>query len=199
MFLDSDWPSETSTANTSPEERRKSYFSPNFPKNTENKLTVPGLASSRANSRRGSSSLLRSTNVVKQTRAKQKVIQMLFIVVVEFFICWSPLHVVHTWYLYDPEGVSAYVGPLGFGMIHLLAFLSACVNPITYGFMYRKFRAAFLQRMKCLKLCHCCLEPEESASPAVIVTYNCVSMNDLSKTYISTRKNSNAMCNHTVV
>ena len=91
---------------------------------------------------------MRNHNLTKCTKAKEKVIQMLFIVVLEFFVCWTPLYVMNTWYLYDPEAVQQ-IGSFCITMIHLLSYVSTCCNPITYVFMYKKFRTAFLQTIHC--------------------------------------------------
>lgn len=78
-----------------------------------------------------------------------QVIRMLFVIVAEFFICWAPLHILNTWYLFYPEDVYKYVGSTGISLVHLLAYVSSCCNPITYCFMNKKFRQAFLTAFNC--------------------------------------------------
>lgn len=80
-----------------------------------------------------------------------KVIRMLFVVVAEFFVCWTPLHVLNTWCLFDAERVYGYVGSTGIALVQLLAFIGSCCNPITYCFMNRKFRQAFLGVFSCYR------------------------------------------------
>nr|CAD7262994.1 unnamed protein product [Timema shepardi] len=80
------------------------------------------------------------------------VIRMLFVVVAEFFVCWAPLHVLNTWYLFSPEVVYKHVGSTGVSLVQLLAYISSCCNPITYCFMNRKFRQSFLGIFDCY---HC--------------------------------------------
>ncbi|XP_064483100.1 cholecystokinin receptor type A-like [Ornithodoros turicata] len=80
---------------------------------------------------------------------KQRVIQMLFVVVVEFFVCWTPLYVVNTWSLFDPDSVYWGLGYQGISLLQLLAYASSCCNPITYCFMNRTFRRSFLQLFAC--------------------------------------------------
>ncbi|XP_049809304.1 cholecystokinin receptor type A-like [Schistocerca nitens] len=92
---------------------------------------------------------IRSNYMDKSIEAKKKVIRMLFVVVAEFFICWAPLHVLNTWYLFSPDAVYMNVGRTGVALVHLLAYISSCCNPITYCFMNRKFRAAFLGVFGC--------------------------------------------------
>lgn len=76
---------------------------------------------------------------------------MLFAVVAEFFVCWAPLHVLNTWYLFYPNVVYEYVGSTGISLVQLLAYISSCCNPITYCFMNRKFRQAFLGIFSCYR------------------------------------------------
>ncbi|XP_043525873.1 cholecystokinin receptor type A-like isoform X3 [Frieseomelitta varia] len=78
-----------------------------------------------------------------------RVIRMLFVIVLEFFVCWAPLHVINTWYLFTPDLVYSTVGSTGISLVQLLAYISSCCNPITYCFMNRKFRQAFLGLFDC--------------------------------------------------
>ncbi|XP_069675745.1 cholecystokinin receptor-like [Periplaneta americana] len=103
---------------------------------------------------------IRSNYMDKSIEAKKKVIRMLFVVVAEFFVCWAPLHVLNTWYLFNPEAVYSTVGSTGVSLVQLLAYISSCCNPITYCFMNRKFRQAFLGVFDCYRCwsmyCCCC-------------------------------------------
>ncbi|XP_076548373.1 cholecystokinin receptor type A [Osmia lignaria lignaria] len=93
--------------------------------------------------------VIRSNYMGKSIEAKKKVIRMLFVIVLEFFVCWAPLHVINTWYLFAPELVYSIVGSTGISLVQLLAYVSSCCNPITYCFMNRKFRQAFLGLFDC--------------------------------------------------
>ncbi|CAL7951301.1 unnamed protein product [Xylocopa violacea] len=93
--------------------------------------------------------VIRSNYVGKSIEAKKKVIRMLFVIVLEFFVCWAPLHVINTWYLFAPELVYSVVGSTGISLVQLLAYISSCCNPITYCFMNKKFRQAFLNLFDC--------------------------------------------------
>ncbi|ODM92454.1 Cholecystokinin receptor [Orchesella cincta] len=95
--------------------------------------------------------LLRRSNAGKSLSRKKRVIQMLGVVVLEFFVCWTPLYVMNTWYLFSPEGLYETIGPLGVSLIHLLSYSSSCSNPITYCFMNKSFRVAFCHVFGC----HC--------------------------------------------
>ncbi|XP_066254177.1 cholecystokinin receptor type A-like [Euwallacea similis] len=103
---------------------------------------------------------IRSNYIDRSIEAKRKVIRMLFVIVAEFFICWTPLHILNTCHLYYPKEVYAFMGSTGISLVHLLAYVGSCSNPITYGFMNRKFRQTFLAAFKCRTPCL----PDTSAS-----------------------------------
>lgn len=98
------------------------------------------------------SSGLRRCNEGKSLRRKKRVIQMLGVVVAEFFFCWAPLYVMNTWYLFSPTELYNMIGPLGVSLVHLLAYISSCCNPITLFFMSKVFRSAFCHVFGCLCL-----------------------------------------------
>lgn len=74
---------------------------------------------------------------------------MLFLIVVEFFVFWTPLYVINTWSMFDPRHMYETIGGPGISLIQLLAYFSSCSNPITYGFMNRGFRIAFCHVFGC--------------------------------------------------
>jgi len=77
-------------------------------------------------------------------RTKRRSIKMLFVVVLEFFVCWTPVYVTQTWKIFDDVGASHNVSAGTMNLIHLLAFCSSCSNPITYCFMSKRFRQCFI-------------------------------------------------------
>lgn len=93
----------------------------------------------------------RKTYTYKTVTSKKKVIRMLFVIVIEFFVCWTPLYVVNTWFAFDPRGLYEQFGPTEIALTQLLAFFSSCCNPITYCFMNDKFRTCFLNAFGCRK------------------------------------------------
>ncbi|KAJ0179138.1 hypothetical protein K1T71_004850 [Dendrolimus kikuchii] len=105
--------------------------------------------------------VVRSTHIDKSIEAKRKVIRMLFVIILEFFVCWTPLHVINTIYLFYPEELYLYIGQKGVISLQLLAYCSSCCNPITYCFMNRKFRQAFVSLFKSCRLFRICF-PEKS-------------------------------------
>lgn len=94
---------------------------------------------------------LRSTHLEKSIEAKKHVIRMLFVVVLEFFLCWTPIFVVNIMCLYIPEQVYRTLGSVGISFMHLLSYASSCCNPITYCFMNKKFLQGFRHAFGCRK------------------------------------------------
>jgi hypothetical protein len=86
--------------------------------------------------------------LVAQAR-QRRVVKMLFVVVLEFFICWTPIYAINTIALYWPKLIYKGLGYNGISFFHLLAFFSSCTNPITYCFMNSKFRESFLLLFRC--------------------------------------------------
>uniref|UniRef100_A0A8C5GJL9 Gastrin/cholecystokinin type B receptor n=1 Tax=Gouania willdenowi TaxID=441366 RepID=A0A8C5GJL9_GOUWI len=75
--------------------------------------------------------------------AKKRVIRMLLVIVCLFFLCWTPVFVVNAWQAFDRRSAYRLTGaPISF--IHLLSYTSACVNPIIYCFMNKRFRQGML-------------------------------------------------------
>lgn len=94
---------------------------------------------------------LRRTNAERSLLNKKRVIKMLFAVVLEFFICWTPLYVINTIALFDASIIYNNIGYTGISFFQLLAFASSCCNPITYCFMNCGFRKSFLNLFECFK------------------------------------------------
>ncbi|XP_063903995.1 cholecystokinin receptor [Zophobas morio] len=97
------------------------------------------------------SSGLRRTNAERSLLNKKRVIKMLFAVVLEFFICWTPLYIINTIVLFEPSIIYNNLGYKAITFLQLLAYCSSCCNPITYCFMNCGFRKSFLNLFKCLK------------------------------------------------
>ncbi|KAG9467854.1 hypothetical protein GDO78_014171 [Eleutherodactylus coqui] len=94
--------------------------------------------------------------------AKKRVIRMLIVIVAMFFICWMPIFVVNTWKAFDKKSAYKILSGSPISFIHLLSYTSACVNPIIYCFMNKRFRKAFLATFAgCIKPCRRFREPED--------------------------------------
>ncbi|XP_041357708.1 cholecystokinin receptor type A-like [Gigantopelta aegis] len=92
---------------------------------------------------------MRHTNPQKIRQNKIRVIKMLFAVVLEFFICWTPVYIINTWMMFDAQSAAQHMTPLIKSLFHLLSYASSCCNPITYCFMNKKFREAFVRAFQC--------------------------------------------------
>ena len=97
--------------------------------------------------------IIRQTNYERSRQSKLKVIRMLFVVVIEFFVCWTPLYVVQTWKSFHPESISETMDRTTLSAIFVLAYCSSCCNPITYCFLNKRFRQSFASALSCC----CCL------------------------------------------
>lgn len=94
---------------------------------------------------------LRRTNAERSLLNKKRVIKMLFAVVLEFFICWTPLYTINTIALFDPTIIYDNLGYTAISFFQLLAYSSSCCNPITYCFMNCGFRKSFVNLFRCCR------------------------------------------------
>ncbi|CAM5073781.1 unnamed protein product [Eretmochelys imbricata] len=74
--------------------------------------------------------------------AKKRVIRMLIVIVVMFFLCWLPVFSANTWRAFAPASAQRALSGTPISFIHLLSYTSACANPLIYCFMNRRFRTA---------------------------------------------------------
>ena len=94
---------------------------------------------------------MRQSNTERSRAAKKRVIKMLFIIVLEFFVFWTPIYVINAWITFDYEHARRNISNEIKALIHLLSYVSACCNPITYCFMNKNFRDSFLMAFRCSK------------------------------------------------
>ncbi|XP_054164537.1 cholecystokinin receptor type A-like [Oppia nitens] len=80
---------------------------------------------------------LRSNTCPLVAEARQKrIVWILFLVVIEFFLCWTPIYTVNTigiWY--GREWVGHTIGNNWLSSMKLLTFFTCCTNPFAYGFI----------------------------------------------------------------
>ncbi|XP_053109900.1 cholecystokinin receptor type A [Hemicordylus capensis] len=91
----------------------------------------------------------RSSCSTASLMAKKLVIRMLIVIVILFFICWTPIFSVNTWRAFDTKSANLLLSGTPISFIHLLSYTSACVNPIIYCFMNKRFRLGFLATFTC--------------------------------------------------
>ncbi|XP_062373223.1 cholecystokinin receptor type A [Sardina pilchardus] len=90
-----------------------------------------------------------SSNPTANLLAKKRVIRMLLVIVVLFFLCWMPVFTVNAWRAFDRRSADRLLSGAPISFIHLLSYTSACVNPIIYCFMNKRFRQGFLTTFSC--------------------------------------------------
>ena len=129
------------------------------------------------------------SNPAKSLVNKRRVIKMLFVVVIEFFLCWTPLYVINTIALFEPKVVYQNLGYTAISFFQLLSFSSSCSNPITYCFMNIGFRKAFLNLFRCcrhdskgrrISISGYCVTSANSAEAQILAaTVNSLMQNDI--------------------
>lgn len=92
---------------------------------------------------------VRSNSSAVNLMAKKRVIRMLIVIVILFFLCWSPIFSVNAWRAFDATTAGILLSGAPISFIHLLSYTSACVNPIIYCFMNKRFRVGFLATFTC--------------------------------------------------
>ncbi|XP_062910856.1 cholecystokinin receptor-like [Mobula hypostoma] len=105
---------------------------------------------------------VRCTSSEAKLEGKKRVIRMLMVIVAMFFICWLPIYSVNTWRAFDRATAVRLLSGPPISFIHLLSYTSACVNPLVYCFMNRRFRQAFLSTLgRCLAPLRTLRAPED--------------------------------------
>ncbi|KFQ17378.1 Cholecystokinin receptor type A, partial [Merops nubicus] len=92
---------------------------------------------------------VRSSSSSANLMAKKLVIRMLMVIVILFFLCWTPIFSVNAWRAFDTASADQRLSGAPISFIHLLSYTSACVNPIIYCFMNKRFRTGFLATFTC--------------------------------------------------
>lgn len=121
------------------------FFAPMIVMLTANIITVRTLKSqARALLQRDQS---RFSPAYSLLEARKKVIELLFIVVITFIICWTPDQIGFLIYHFGvvPED---YIAGILYRLLVLLAFANSCLNPIIYAFKNKHFRHGFLNMFR---------------------------------------------------
>ncbi|XP_055479724.1 cholecystokinin receptor type A isoform X2 [Psammomys obesus] len=92
---------------------------------------------------------IRSSGSAVNLIAKKRVIRMLIVIVVLFFLCWMPIFSANAWRAYDTVSAEKHLSGTPISFILLLSYTSSCVNPIIYCFMNKRFRLGFMATFPC--------------------------------------------------
>ncbi|MEQ2226195.1 hypothetical protein ILYODFUR_025068 [Ilyodon furcidens] len=146
---------QPSTGSIKPGDSDGCYLQPSKRKS----LSLNTGSSAEATSKPMAGRVCGSSNSTSNLMAKKRVIRMLLVIVFLFFLCWTPIFVVNAWQAFDKRSAYRLTGaPISF--IHLLSYTSACVNPIIYCFMNKRFRQGILATFTCCP----CLRKRNSRS-----------------------------------
>ncbi|XP_070532904.1 allatostatin-A receptor-like [Ptychodera flava] len=80
-------------------------------------------------------------------RARKRLIRMLILVLLAYFICWTPLTLL--FFIHSLGGPTDYFAGY-FNAIIIIAFANSILNPFIYAFKYRQFRKGLMT-----KICRC--------------------------------------------
>ena len=78
---------------------------------------------------------------------RRKASILLIVLIVEFFICWTPLYLYHTVAVFD-KTIHRSIPHIIPHLILFLSFISTSCNPITYYFMSQRFRKICYESFK---------------------------------------------------
>ncbi|XP_047654961.1 cholecystokinin receptor type A [Phacochoerus africanus] len=92
---------------------------------------------------------IRSSSPAANLMAKKRVIRMLVVIVILFFLCWMPIFSANAWRAFDAASAERRLSGTPISFILLLSYTSSCVNPIIYCFMNQRFRLGFLATFPC--------------------------------------------------
>jgi cholecystokinin A receptor len=92
---------------------------------------------------------IRSSTSATNLMAKKRVIRMLIVIVVLFFLCWMPIFSANAWRAFDTVSAERHLSGTPISFILLLSYTSSCVNPIIYCFMNKRFRLGFMATFPC--------------------------------------------------
>lgn len=93
---------------------------------------------SRTNSTRSRSSAS-NQSVYRMDRHRRKALKLLIVIIMEFFICWTPLFLFHTFGTFNKQFYRT-MPTIFVDIILLFSFASLLCNPFTYYFMSKRYR-----------------------------------------------------------
>ncbi|KAK8781296.1 hypothetical protein V5799_017363 [Amblyomma americanum] len=82
---------------------------------------------------------LRRSDMRHMLRARNRTLRLTIVIVLAFFLCWTPYVTMVLWYQIDPsgaEGVNDYLQ----SSLFMFAVSNSCVNPLVYGSYTKSFK-----------------------------------------------------------
>ena len=104
-----------------------------------------------------------SASIHRADRQRRKALRILIVLILEFFICWTPLYLYHTIGTFDRTFYRT-MPSIVVDLVLLFSFASASCNPITYYFMSERYRVVLRANLISI----CC----KSTSAAIISHYH---------------------------
>ncbi|CAG5134642.1 unnamed protein product [Candidula unifasciata] len=146
------WSEVSLTAGSEPSdvvEKQNGYTSPQNKSPLLPRRQIARSISTESSSGKCQLEVLRPAYYCRVLANKKRVVKMLCVVVLEYFICWTPLFVLNSWTVLNYVSARENITPLLKTIILLLSYLSSCIHPITYCFMNRRFRQSFADVFRC--------------------------------------------------
>lgn len=92
----------------------------------------------------------RNDSKCKQLKSKKKIVRMLCVIVITFFISWAPFHAQRLFFVYGRNWEYYYhINEALFTIAGVFYYLSCTLNPIIYNVMSHRYRSAFLRTFCC--------------------------------------------------
>jgi hypothetical protein len=88
-------------------------------------------------------------------RHRRKALKLLITLIVEFFVCWTPLFIFHTIGTFNRNFYRT-TPNIYIDLVLLFSFASASCNPLTYYFMSKRYRSVLYAYLQC-----CCFNKDQ--------------------------------------
>ncbi|UJR10842.1 hypothetical protein I4U23_015030 [Adineta vaga] len=89
-----------------------------------------------------------SSTISRIDRQRRKALKLLITLIVEFFVCWTPLFIFHTIGTFH-KNFYRVTSNIWLDFILLFSFASASCNPLTYYFMSKRYRLVLYAYFSC--------------------------------------------------
>ncbi|GIZ01757.1 hypothetical protein CEXT_285591 [Caerostris extrusa] len=90
---------------------------------------------------------LRPSEIIHMERARARILRITIIIMLTFFVCWTPYVTMILWYLFDPvsaEEINSYLQ----STLYIFAVSNSCISPFFYGNYIVKYKEIF---RKCVR------------------------------------------------